>query len=151
MPADIGHHSRHGAAGNRFLDRPEQFGHIGRPHQDERLGIKAEAHEARTVGHSQFLGFIGQLQVNDGKPLLGDEASCLGQGKAQNRAGIAAFSSEHLLQQPSGQHRKPLRILLDHRPRLGQSRLALDIGNAVPQRSDALLAIGGAHRSHLPE
>ena len=146
MAAYIGHHGGNGPAGNGLLGGPEQFGHIGRTHQNEGGRIEPKGQQARAIGNTQFLGFAGQLQVDDGEPLLSEQATGLTQRKAQCRPGIATFVGEHFLQQSAGQHRKPAgMVLLDHSPCLGQRRLALDVGNAVPQRGKALLAIGRAH------
>lgn len=147
--ADIGDHRRHGAAGDRFLGSPEQLGHIGRAHQDQRLGSQPEAHQPWPIGQTQLLGFSGQLQIDDGQPLLAEQAPGLSQRKTQDRSGIAALVGEHFLQEPPGQHRKPLRIVLHHCPRFGQRRLALDIGNSVAQRGKALLPVRQAHRPDL--
>ncbi len=93
--------------------------------------------------------FVGQLQIDQGRPLRADQALGLRQGKAQHCTAIARFVGKHFLQEPIAELGKGACSALDLNPRLGQGRLALDIGNTIPQRGKALLAVGRRH-DNLP-
>ncbi len=152
MPGDIGQHGRHRLAGQRLFGRPQQLDHGGGPHQHQRIGVKAEAEQARPIGQAHFLAVLDQLQIDDGRALAGQQAPGLGQGKAQHGPGMAALIGEHFLQQAARRQRKTGCRIAGHYPRFGQSRLALDIGNSVPQRGKALLVVWRAHwRSLMSE
>ncbi len=145
----IGHHGGHRPAGDGLLGCPEQLVHVGNPHQHQRIGVETEADEARTVRHAQLLGLVSQLQIDDGQALRAEQSLGLSQGEAQGGPSIASLVGEDLLQQSSRKHGERTAAILDPLPHLPQGRLALDVGNGVPQRGEALLAIGGAHGSHL--
>lgn len=68
----------------------------------------------------------------------------LTKGKTETGPAIAYGIGEDLLQKSSGQARKiAVPGIKGLCPHLRQCRLALDIGNGVPQRGEALLAIRG--------
>ncbi len=86
------------------------------------------------------------MQIKDGRTQYGDEAAGLSQRKAEAGAAIASLVSKNLLHETTGQGGKEAILGRGHRrARLQQSRLALDIGNGVPQRGQALLVAGGLH------
>lgn len=145
MPGDIGQDGRHRLAGQRLFGGPEQLDHVGGAHQHQGIGVKAEAEQARPIGQAHFLAVLDQLQIDDGRALTGQQAPGLGQGKTQHRPGMAALIGEHFLQQATGGQRKTGCRIVGHDPRFGQSRLALDIGNSVPERGKALLVVWRAH------
>lgn len=147
VPRDIGDDGRHRLAGNGLLGGPEQFHHGGRTHEDQGRRIEPEAEQPRSIGQAELLRLVGQLQIDDRHALARQEPPRLPQGKAKARAHIAAIVGKHFLQQAAGQFGE-LPILGFHPlPGLGQGRLALDIGNGVPQRGEALLVIGRGHRA----
>ncbi|MNT90707.1 hypothetical protein D3C72_2316710 [compost metagenome] len=59
--ADIGQDARDRAAAQRLLGRPEQFGHIGRPHDHQPGRVEAEADQARPIGQPGELPVLGQI------------------------------------------------------------------------------------------
>ena len=147
---DIGDDGGDGLAGQGLLGGPEQFHHSGGAHQDQGSGIKAETGKARPIGQAHFLGMFAQLQIDDGEAFFAEQASGLGQGKAERGAAIAPLIGENLLQQSTGQARKPFaRLGCQHGAPIGQHRFALDIGNSVAQRGKALLSIRQAQGADL--
>jgi len=147
---DIGHHGGNGLAGEGLFGRPEQFAYAGGPDQHQRFGRKTKTDEARPIGQAHFLGVMEQLEVDNRRSTLAKEVPRLPQGKAEHRAGMAAFVGPHFLEQAGRRQGKALSIAAHHWARLGQSRLALDIGNSVPQRREALLASGRVHGWGFP-
>lgn len=151
-PADIGDNAGNRPAGQGFLGNPEQVAHVERAHNDQMRRIDAEGGKPRTIGQAEELRICLKLQVEESHPLGIDEHACLSQGKAETGSAVADTIGKHLLQQSARQPRKAsLRGRKGSRPHLGQGRLALDIGNDIPQRGKALLTIGGLHGDHLRE
>lgn len=147
MSGNIGHDGRHGLAGQRLFCSPEQFDYIGCPNQDQSSRIKPEAPQSGAIGQAQFLAFPNQLQVNDRRTLRVQQATGLRQRKPQQGARMATLIGEDLLQESIRREREAIDLIADHCPCLGQRRFALDIGNGVAQRGDALLAFGRGHRA----
>jgi hypothetical protein len=147
MAAHIAHDRSDGTAGNGFFGDPEQFGHAGGPDQNQGLRVEPKAQKPRSIRQAELLRLIGQLHVNDGNPLQGQKIARLGQGKAQTCPCIAAPIGEHFLQQSTRQKGKLSALSLHPLAGLRQSRFALDIGNSIPQRGKALLAIRGLHET----
>lgn len=139
IAADLGDHRRHRPAGQGLLGGPEQFGHVGGPHQDEPVWRKAEIIEPGRIGQAEKTAFSRQLQMQHRRALLGEQGAGLGQGKAQPGGGLLSVGGENLLHQPALEPGKTARARFHLRPRLGQRRLALDIGNGRAQRRQALL------------
>ena len=132
--ADLNDHRRHRPAGHRLLGGPEQFGHVGGLHQDEPPSGKAGRIEPGSIGQARKGGLAGQLQMQHRLAPPGEQAACLGQGEAQPGPDLMVLVGEDLLHQPALQARKAARAGFHPRPRLGQRRLALDIGNGRAQR-----------------
>jgi len=92
------------------------------------------------------LSVLFQLQVQHGHALGGQQCFRLSQRKAETGAAIAQGIGKNLLHQSTRETRKTAIDGIE-RPvgRLRQGRLAIDIGNGVPQRGKALLVVGGWH------
>jgi hypothetical protein len=152
LAPDIGDGSSNGATGRYLLGRPQKFGHVRSPHDDQLRRINPGKGETRPIGHAELLGIITQLQVKNGRTPGGYEAFGLRQGKAEARATIPHIIGKNLLHQSAAQRRKlsiPSRIRATHR--LRQSRLALNIGNDIAQRRKALVVDLGLHDDRLCE
>ncbi|KKC31680.1 hypothetical protein WH91_18430 [Devosia psychrophila] len=149
VTGNIGHHPRYRPAGNRLLGGPQQLTHIGWTHQDHRVRVKPEMGKTRPIGHAQFLRLVRQLQINDGNSAGRQQAAHLGQSKPEACSGVAAVIRKYFLQQTAGKFRKTPVLDLNSLPSLGQRWFALNIGNGIPQRGDALLAIGRGHSHQL--
>lgn len=151
LPPHLGHQRRDRPAGDHFLGRPQQFGHIGRLHQHQPGRIDACPGQARPVRQALLLCVSRQRQVKNSRPAWTDQLPGLRQGKAQTGASNAQIVGKHFLDQPTRQHGKivmfrPSRAL----HRFQQGRFALNIGNDIPQRGKALAATGELHDA-LPE
>ncbi len=152
LAPDIGDGSGHGPAGSDLLGRPQELGYVDSPHHDQLRRIEPGPGEARPIGQAQLLGIIAQLQIENRRAPGGYESFGLGQGKAEAGTGIPQIVGKNLLHQPAAQRRKasiPTRIRATHR--LRQSRLALDIGNDIPQRRKALVVKLGLHNDRSCE
>lgn len=148
----IRNHRSDRPAGHHFLGRPQEFGHIRRAH-DHNLGrIHSRPGEPGPIGHAELLGILGHLQVKDRRPARRDQAPSLRKCKPEAGAAIAQIVGKHLLHQPARKHGKTIR-LPDIRPPYGlqQGRLALDIGNDIPQRGKALILGLGLHDDRSSE
>jgi len=146
IASDIGDNAGHRPAGQGFLCDPKQFPHFGNAYDQELSWIEAEREKTRPIGQAKKLPITGKLQVENRDTPGVQERSCLPKGKAEAGTPIAHGIGENLLQQASGQLGK-VPVLFAKRARAGfrQGRLALDIGNSIPQRGKALLAILGLH------
>jgi hypothetical protein len=82
------------------------------------------------------------VKIKDRRSFGAEQALGLRQGKAQTTAAIPDIVGENLLHQAARQERK-LCLVTSIGPsrHLKQGRLALDIGNDIPQRDKALLLI----------
>ncbi len=82
------------------------------------------------------------MKIKDRRSFWAEQALGLRQGKAQASAAIPDIVGENLLHQAARQERKLCCVtLIGSSRRLKQGRLALDIGNDIPQRHKALLLI----------
>lgn len=88
---------------------------------------------------------ISQLHIVDCRAPRREEAPGLGQRKSKARPGVADAIGVNLLHEARGQSGKQAGLAMWTICLLGQRRLALDIGNGVPQRGKALLAVRGLH------
>lgn len=149
MPGNIGNYGRHRFACDRFFCRPEQLAHGSGPHQDQCFRIKTEAEHTRAIRQTHLLGILDELQIDDSRALLVQQAACLGQGKTEHRTSMTALVGEYLLQQACSGQWKAFDIVLHPDPLacFCQCGFALDIGNGFPQRGQALLVIGRRHRA----
>lgn len=144
-PANIGDDAGNGPAGQRLLGNPEQVLHVAGPHDDKLGRVQTETRQSRPIGQAEKLRIRSKLQIQHRQPFRGEQGADLPQRKPQARPAIAHRIGAHILQQPARQARKTLGPVKAARPHLSQGRLALDIGNGVPQRGKALLAILGLH------
>lgn len=141
---DIGDDAGDGAAGEGFFGDPEQIAHICGADDDELVGIKAKGQKPRSIRQPEKLPITCKLQIENRHALGCQQRPGLSQRKAKAGAAIAHCVGENLLQEPPGQVWKGAILGFESAfARLRQCRLALDIGNGVPQRGKALLAIGG--------
>ncbi len=144
--ANIGDNAGNRPASQRLLGHPEQILHVTGPHDDKLGRIQPKTRQPRPIGQAEELSIGGKLEIEHRQPLRGEQGTDLPQCKPQARPAIAHRIGAHILQQTTRQARKTIRRLVKGTcPHLGQRRLALDIGNGVPQRGKALLAILGLH------
>ena len=149
MSGNIGYHGRHRLAGNSLFGGPKQLSHIGGTHQDHRIRVKAEMSKAWSIGHAQFLRLVSQLQINHRNTTCRQQAAHLRHSETKACTGIATIIGKDLLQQAAGKFGEAPVLSLDPLPSFSQRWFALDIGNGIPQRGDALLAIGRGHSHQL--
>lgn len=146
LAPDIGDHGGNGPAGDNLLRRPEQFRHVGGPHDDQMRRIKSCPGKARAIGQAQLLGILAQLQVKDRRATRGQQSPGLRHGKAQAGAGIAQLVGKHFLHQSPAQLGEHVALSgLGTARSIGQRRLALYIGNDFPERGKALVLVRGVH------
>jgi hypothetical protein len=82
------------------------------------------------------------VKIKDRRSFWAKQALGLRQGKAQTTAAIPNIVGKNLLYQAAWQERKLCFVTSIRSSRhLKQGRLALDIGNDIPQRDKALLLI----------
>lgn len=89
--------------------------------------------------------FIGQLYIIDRRAPRREQVFRLRQGKGEARAAIPRAIGIDFLHEACRQSGKNTGFTPRTIGRLRQCRLALDIGNGVPQRGEALLAFRGVH------
>jgi len=103
-------------------------------------------HQARRVGQAEEPAIGGQLQVEDRLAPPAQQLPGLAQGEGQARPAIAHGVGIDLLHQPAGQAGKgAVPLQRGAGAELGQSGLALDLGNDVAQRGEALPMALGLH------
>ena len=134
------HDGGDGPAAQCLLGGPEQLHHVGGPHDHQLLGRNAQGEQPRPIGQAQFLGLLGELEVNHHRALPIQQVPPQPQGKAQARAAVAGLVREDFLNESGAQHGKPVGFLRKAHRGLAEGGLALDLGNSVPQRLEALLA-----------
>ena len=133
-----------GPTGEGFFGDPEEIAHIGGADDHHFRRVEAKRQQSRSIRKAEELSIRSKLQIENCYPLWCQQRFGLAQGKAEAGAAISYGIREDLLQQATGQGWKS--TILGFKGaflRLRQCRLALDIGNGVPQRGEALLAIRG--------
>ena len=146
LPPHLGDQRSDCPARHHFLGGPQQFRHVGGLDDHQLRRIEPEPVEPRRIGHALFLGIFGQMQVKHCRAARRHQPLGLRQGKAQAGSAIADVIGKYFLNKPARQRRKDIvRPRLRPAHRLQQGRLALDIGNDIPQRGKALVVIGGLH------
>lgn len=88
LAPDIGDDSRDGPAGGDLFGRPQKLGHVGSPHDHQLRRVEPGPAKARSIGNTQLLAILTQLQVENGRTPGGYETFGLRQGKAQTGTGI---------------------------------------------------------------
>lgn len=100
-PAYISDNAGDRPAGQSLLGYPKQIRHIGSPHHNQLIGIKAEGQKARPIGQSEKLRVIFQLQVEHRHAPGCQQRPHLPQGKGKASTAIAHGIGAHILQEPA--------------------------------------------------
>lgn len=140
---DLGNDGRNRSAGCGLLGGPQKLGHVGDAHDHQFGGINPEPVQAWPIGQAEVFSLICQLHVVDRRALRREQALGLGEGKGEAGTAVARAVGIDFLHEARRQCGEHARFTPWAVGRLRQCRLALDIGNGVPQRGEALLAIRG--------
>lgn len=97
------------------------------------------------IGQAEVLCLVGQLHIVDRRTPRREQVFRLRQGKGEARAAVSCTIGIDFLNEACRQCGKGAGLTLRTVGRFRQCRLTLDIGNGVPQRGKALLAVGGLH------